>query len=241
MLRVLFFFIFRAKITTAEQFNFMLNFFEEQPDLASGRLNCVRGKEKSDQLWTNVTDSLNSLGPPIRSMEGWKKIWADLKSKTRNKMRKQIEDRKKTGGGPSSAKPLSALEERILTVTNLNLSVTGCIGAVDFGHNLENVDPVNQSSDEFNSSLPSTSATTDTSTPIFSRAKKTPKRKADEVIRILKSHEEQNSAHFSKIVGIFNDIKHIQEKRLKIDEENLKRSTENQAILTDILRKMNGQ
>ena len=41
-------------------------------------------------------------------------------------------------------------------------------------------------------------------------------------------------------MGIFNDIKCIQEKRLKLDEENLKKNMENQKILIDILKQMNG-
>ena len=117
--------------------------FEDRCDLANGRLNSVSGKEKSEELWTNLCASLNALGPPIRSLEGWKKIWADQKSKTRSKLRKQIQHRKKTGGCPSSAKPLSSLEEKVMKVSNLDLGVNGCIGAIDFGHSIVNIPPVN--------------------------------------------------------------------------------------------------
>ena len=63
---------------------------------------------------------------------GWLKIKNPKQTKKTNRRSK------KTGGGPSSAKPLSWLEEKIAKVSNLDLGVNGCIGAVDLGNNAAN-------------------------------------------------------------------------------------------------------
>ena len=50
-------------------------------------------------------------------------------------------------------------------MTNFSLEVSGRIGAVDFGHNIENIDPIIESvsrNDELNSYLPSTYTITGT-------------------------------------------------------------------------------
>lgn len=73
-IEVMFTWNYRSKITTHAQFTVLMEFMEQHEDLANGRLNCSSARVTGDALWQELSEQLNSIGPPVRSNEGWKKV-----------------------------------------------------------------------------------------------------------------------------------------------------------------------
>lgn len=64
------------------------------------------------------------------------KVYIDYKSKCRAKLRKQEEDRKKTGGGPANnTLQLTPMETQLDRITSLSVAVRGVPTARHFEHN----------------------------------------------------------------------------------------------------------
>ncbi|KAL4720957.1 hypothetical protein ACJJTC_012271 [Scirpophaga incertulas] len=99
-----------------EQFYTLLEFMECHGDLAQP-LAGAQGRVRSDKLWVDLTNILNAVGGGVsKTTEKWKKVWADLKSKTKKKgLTIRCHDRG-TGGGPSNQQKLSPFEERVLSI-----------------------------------------------------------------------------------------------------------------------------
>lgn len=52
----------------------MVNFMEKHPQLAKG---FAKGdRVEIEKLWQNLTDTLNSLGGPVKECDGWKKVFS---------------------------------------------------------------------------------------------------------------------------------------------------------------------
>lgn len=49
----------------------MVAFMKANPDLASGNLRTLRAR---DDKWQELHKKLNSAGPPVKDLEGWKKV-----------------------------------------------------------------------------------------------------------------------------------------------------------------------
>lgn len=45
------------------------------PDLAKGFIKSPDAKTKSQNLWRRLQNDVNALGPPIRDITGWKKVY----------------------------------------------------------------------------------------------------------------------------------------------------------------------
>lgn len=52
----------------------LLDFMENHPDLATGRLSVTNAKEKFRELWMELSNILNSLGYGTRTVEKWQKV-----------------------------------------------------------------------------------------------------------------------------------------------------------------------
>jgi len=46
----------------------------QHSDLATGNLKGLSGKERSNALWSRLTTTLNAAGPPVRTVDKWKKV-----------------------------------------------------------------------------------------------------------------------------------------------------------------------
>ncbi|GBP41303.1 hypothetical protein EVAR_33031_1 [Eumeta japonica] len=77
----------------------------------------VQGRLQSYRKWAELANLLNSQGSGCtKTVEKWKKFWADLKSKTKKKAATLRIHSSGTGGGPPSKVKLSTIEERIMAV-----------------------------------------------------------------------------------------------------------------------------
>ncbi|XP_036342309.1 uncharacterized protein LOC118751598 [Rhagoletis pomonella] len=103
----------------------------ENPDIGKGFQK--ENKEKVLAFWKKLHDSLNSMGPPSKSISDWKKVWIDQKRYVRKKAVQNAQNRKKTGGGPCKEHVFSVLEQSILDLTATIESEEGLEGGKTFG------------------------------------------------------------------------------------------------------------
>ena len=62
-------------MTTAAQFNILLNYLEEHPEMVTGQfVKSSSNKENVSQLWNTLAVKLNGEGLPNRDSDGWKKV-----------------------------------------------------------------------------------------------------------------------------------------------------------------------
>lgn len=63
----------KVKVTNANQFQKLVDELEKNPSLAKGfRRGTVPCNFK--EQWEDIAKNLNSLGPPIRTGDGWQKV-----------------------------------------------------------------------------------------------------------------------------------------------------------------------
>ncbi|XP_055913460.1 uncharacterized protein LOC129947048 [Eupeodes corollae] len=105
---------------------------EKNTDIATG-FTTYRAKEDLAKFWKKTETELNSLGPPIKSISDWKKVWLDKKKYIRNKMSENIKNKKATGGGQFKEHKFSRLEETIIRICSMKDSIEGCRNASSFG------------------------------------------------------------------------------------------------------------
>lgn len=60
--------------TSSTHWEIIINFMEENKDLAKGFLNGASGKERTKQLWEELTIQLNSAGLGEKSVIKWQKV-----------------------------------------------------------------------------------------------------------------------------------------------------------------------
>ena len=65
---------FRERYTKPEQFNTIVDFMMIHEELAKGYLKTVDARQRSADLWEVLRSSLNAQGPPLKNVEGWKKV-----------------------------------------------------------------------------------------------------------------------------------------------------------------------
>lgn len=62
------------KHVTSCQVKALLDFMKMHPSIAKGT-NAGLEREDVDALWHDLTDNLNSMGGPIKSVDKWKKVY----------------------------------------------------------------------------------------------------------------------------------------------------------------------
>ncbi|XP_048486315.1 uncharacterized protein LOC119694130 [Plutella xylostella] len=123
-----------------EQQMALLEFMENHGDLAKPQPG-PQGRLLSNQLWTDLTELLNSMGGGVlKSTEKWKKVWADWKTKTKKKAILIKRHTSGTGGGPSNGLTLTAPEERLIAIMGVN-AVEGQPNISELGFNRRPVNP----------------------------------------------------------------------------------------------------
>ncbi|XP_036317354.1 uncharacterized protein LOC118732332 [Rhagoletis pomonella] len=96
---------------------------EASPDIARG---FHRGnKEEVARFWRNAEMELNSVGPPMKNITEWKKVWTDVKKYVRHKAAENLKHSRGTGGCPNVQKPFSPIEEAIYNLIGMKESVEG--------------------------------------------------------------------------------------------------------------------
>ncbi|XP_055910685.1 uncharacterized protein LOC129945048 [Eupeodes corollae] len=111
------------KHTSTKQFATLVEFLKENSGIAKGILNAPKYKAKTRELWDEITVVLNSLGPPVKTSDGWKKVWKDFKYHIKDKLRENKKSMLGTGGGPNKQHVFSVLEEDIIALLVCGLKV----------------------------------------------------------------------------------------------------------------------
>ncbi|XP_067620051.1 uncharacterized protein [Eurosta solidaginis] len=110
------------KKTTNQQFDILSKEMERNVDIARGAPVYGGSKAVFDRKWEEIAVKLNSAGPPSRSVNEWKKVWTDMRNRTKRKISKNRNEIRATGGGPFCESPLTAMEQTIDQIVNLNAS-----------------------------------------------------------------------------------------------------------------------
>ncbi|XP_055852449.1 uncharacterized protein LOC129916482 [Episyrphus balteatus] len=118
--------------TNHNQLELLVSIMETNPDIATG-FTTYRQKEDLQHFWKKTEKELNSLGPPIKAISEWKKVWFDKKKYIRNKIADNPRNKKATGGGQFKEFKFSQLEETIIRICAMRDSVEGCQNATTFG------------------------------------------------------------------------------------------------------------
>lgn len=65
---------FDRSSTNGAQFEALVSFMEKNEGIAKNFLNAPQFKETTQHLWSEITEKLNSMGPPERTVDSWKKV-----------------------------------------------------------------------------------------------------------------------------------------------------------------------
>lgn len=60
--------------TKLSQFEILVQFMEDHPQLAKGQMKALNAKTAANNLWKRLAENLNNEGPPVREVVGWKKV-----------------------------------------------------------------------------------------------------------------------------------------------------------------------
>ncbi|XP_050340723.1 uncharacterized protein LOC126767189, partial [Bactrocera neohumeralis] len=110
-------------ITTKQQYALMVELLQQKPEMAQGFTKCP--KEEVAAVWNNMAQELNSVGPPIKDISSWKKVWLDWKAYIKRKLVENKKEQSATGGGRNRQHHFNELEEAVITLTALQTSTSG--------------------------------------------------------------------------------------------------------------------
>ncbi|XP_058448988.1 uncharacterized protein LOC131428948 [Malaya genurostris] len=116
----------RLKVTNRNQFEAMVSHMEKNPHIAKGQRFAETAnisKTNYNVFWNRLTADLNSLGPPIRSIMEWQKVWSDYKLKIKRKLGYNKNETRATGGGNNRMVQLSSCEEAVSGLLSLDVAV----------------------------------------------------------------------------------------------------------------------
>ncbi|XP_058812429.1 uncharacterized protein LOC131676981 [Topomyia yanbarensis] len=121
---------------TQMQLSLLDEFMNKHKELARGSfMKTENGKDKCNKLWVELKTKLNAVGPPVKTVAEWKRVWTTRKYKTKTKLSSNKKSLKKTGGGPYSGKELTFADESIIEACGLEATVTGIPGVASYGFN----------------------------------------------------------------------------------------------------------
>ncbi|XP_031344729.1 uncharacterized protein LOC116171854 [Photinus pyralis] len=101
---------------TPEQKTIMVEFMEDHPDFAKGKLLGNDGKQNRKAMWDILTTQLNSVIGPKKTSHKWQRVWIDLKNKVKKKASAIKKSMGQTGGGPHLKTTLTDIEIKIIII-----------------------------------------------------------------------------------------------------------------------------
>ncbi|CAH1114805.1 unnamed protein product [Psylliodes chrysocephalus] len=107
-----------------DQCDLLLTMAENTPELITNKFNGIAGKAKGHAMWQTLANILNDLGFGEKTTAEWRRALTDWKSKTKAKAAKLRMAQEGTGGGLSTALPLTDYEKRLLSLMG-NFAVEG--------------------------------------------------------------------------------------------------------------------
>ncbi|XP_073823692.1 uncharacterized protein [Musca autumnalis] len=91
-----------VKITSTEQFDLLKHEMLLKPEAAMGYCHGV-DRAKVDAQWKEIVEKLNALGPPHRTVAEWKKVWSDVRLRTKKRISERIRKGRKILKGESDS------------------------------------------------------------------------------------------------------------------------------------------
>ncbi|KAG0445272.1 hypothetical protein HPB47_017512 [Ixodes persulcatus] len=112
---------------SAGQFALLLDYLLANPVLVRAATDSPLSKEERTALWDIIVQELNVEGPSVKSLAEWKAFWNARVCAARRRDLDLSGATQRTGGGVNPVPPLSAEEERILSLVGTDSS-RGCGG-----------------------------------------------------------------------------------------------------------------
>ncbi|CAH1183068.1 unnamed protein product [Ceutorhynchus assimilis] len=117
--------------SNAEQKRLVAKFVREHTNLLSGKFTNWFTKESGKNLWQEASVALNAVpSGGFKDWKQWRKIWQDLKTRTKVKEAAVRKYRTGTGGGPRMPPPTLKPEEEVAVEALTKVSIEG--------HNIKN-------------------------------------------------------------------------------------------------------
>ncbi|XP_065075289.1 uncharacterized protein LOC135699037 [Ochlerotatus camptorhynchus] len=116
----------KVRVTNRKQFEMLVSMLEEHPPVAKGQKFCEVmhiSKQNYTEIWDGIRKKLNSLGPPMRTVEGWQKVWSDYRQNVKHKLAYNKKESQATGGGRNKMNVLSSCEEAVVKLLALDRTV----------------------------------------------------------------------------------------------------------------------
>ncbi|KAL0808780.1 hypothetical protein ABMA28_012460 [Loxostege sticticalis] len=109
--------------TSAHQYDLIVTYMEQHGDITKPLSNNAQGKLRALQKWAELQHILNADGSgDSKTIDKWKKVWADLKNNTKKKAARIHKSVCGTGGGPATTLKLTPLEERVLNIIGVQVA-----------------------------------------------------------------------------------------------------------------------
>ncbi|KAK5646816.1 hypothetical protein RI129_005280 [Pyrocoelia pectoralis] len=106
----------RLSKTSYKQYEELLNFVVQNKIILSGKTKPLEAK-KIESLWTEFAIHINGLGYGTqKTPQQWRHVFNEWKTNTKRKSRELRKEMNGTGGGPAVKKPLTDLEEKLLSI-----------------------------------------------------------------------------------------------------------------------------
>ena len=121
----------RKRNFTAEEVQVIMQEAGNNTTVLKGRFNPGITSEVKEKVWVSITKSVNFInGKGDRDWRDVRKKWVDTSCSARTKLRNIHKEQRKTGGGQSSAPPLSKVES--LAIDSIaGTTVSGIPGGID--------------------------------------------------------------------------------------------------------------
>lgn len=116
----------RGPRVTVQQIEYLVNFVCEKENTSILTMKTTPCKEAElKKMWEKAAIELNRMNGPFKQSEDWRRFFVEFKSKLRAKARAFKVAQQKTGGGTNDAKPLTEIEEKLMSHIGW-VSITGC-------------------------------------------------------------------------------------------------------------------
>ncbi|XP_065360928.1 uncharacterized protein LOC135954646 [Calliphora vicina] len=112
------------KVTNSRQFQVLVSLMEGNLQLARCIPSNTREKLSAEEAWNEIAREVNSFGPPERTGFEWKKIWGDLKCRTKKKVLENTKILNASEDGSSRLIFLSDLEQSVDRILQFSTMAT---------------------------------------------------------------------------------------------------------------------
>ena len=123
----------RARNFTNDEVELIMRLAGKKSKVLTARLSATVTSDRKNLIWKRIADTVNAAnGQNDRGWQECRKKWHGNISSARTKLRDNVHQRKKTGGGPSEERPLNVLEQMAVDSDMIStVQVEGICGGFD--------------------------------------------------------------------------------------------------------------